>query len=621
MGKVLNSLLNSGLDNSMNHILIDRFVQLISRHIGLSFREQDRSGLSKKLSDRINILKLSSPEEYYQLLAKGATQRYSWLEERESDSARFFHQGKPRELSGAREWKELLALLTTGESYFFRDRGQFWLLKHLILPQIINQQRLMWYDGRIEKPGLRLWSAGCSTGEEAYSLAILVRELIPDWEDWQIFILGTDINIEAIAKARLGTYSDWSFRSISAKQKNTYFTIEKGKWKIEDDIRRLVTFRYGNLVEEGFLKAYDGIEQIDLILCRNVFVYFTAKAIALVLDNFYKSLRAGGYLMTAHAELHGQKLDNFETLVLPQSVIYQRRPRIWGEKNSTKRSPVAPLSPRALSSLNTEKPPASQTQAEGVFSSKPNANQRSSPAKASFPPLSSPQPGSKISLSAAPIVPSSVVPATSEASRKHGINQNRNLADSRTESQGADRFARPVCPLALERSDLETDVRPILDTAKTLFQKKAYPEAIAKAREVITIHPSYLDAYCLIANIYANLGDYQEAESYCKEAIKLNYGHLEPYYLLAKISEEKGDIEIAKSYLKRIIYLSPIAINAYLELASIYQKEGELKRAKKMWFNALEIVRGLPDDLPLENDGVITASQLKVYLNQILASK
>ena len=609
----------------MNHILIDRFVQLISRYIGLSFREQDRSGLSKKLSDRINILKLSSPEEYYQLLAKGVTQRYSWLEERKSDSAGFFHQGKPRELSGAREWKELLVLLTTGESYFFRDRGQFWLLKNFILPQIINQQRLMWYDGRIERPGLRLWSAGCSTGEEAYSLAILLRELIPDWEDWQIFILGTDINREAIAKAKLGNYSDWSFRTISAKQKNTYFTLKKGKWKIEDDIRRLVTFRYGNLVEEGFFKASDGIEQFDLILCRNVFVYFTAEAIALVLQKFDKALRAGGYLMTAHAELHGQKLDNFETLILPQSVIYQSRQRIWGEKNSTKRSPVAPLSPRALSSFNvTEKPPTSQTKAESVFSSKPNANQKSSPIKASFTPLSSPQPGSKISLSAAPIVPSSVVPATSEASKKnreHGINENRNLAYSETESQGEDIAARRVSALPLEKSDLETNVRPLLDIAKTLFQNKAYPEAVAKAREAIKIYPSSLDAYCLIANISANLGDYQEAEYYCKEAIKLNYRHLEPYYLLAKISEEKGDVEIAKSYLKRIIYLSPISINAYLELASIYQKEGDAKRAKKMWFNALEIVRGLPDDLPLENDGEITASQLKVYLNQILDSK
>ncbi|NER38917.1 MAG: tetratricopeptide repeat protein [Oscillatoria sp. SIO1A7] len=610
----------------MNHILIDRFVQLISRYIGLSFREQDLAGLSKKLSDRINILKLSSPEEYYQLLAKGATQSYSYLEERESDSAGFFRRGKQREMSGAREWKELLALLTTGESYFFRDRGQVWLLKNLILPQIINQQRLMWYDGRIERPGLRLWSAGCSTGEEAYSLAILVRELIPDWEDWQIFILGTDINPEAIAKAKLGTYSDWSFRTISAKQKATYFTVEKGKWKIEEDLRRLVTFRYGNLVEEGFLKASDGIEDIDLILCRNVFVYFTAEAIALALDNFYKALRAGGYLITAHAELHGQKLDNFETLVLPQSVIYQRKATIWGEKNSTKRSPVAPLSPGALSSFNfTEKPPVSQTKAESVFSSKPNASQRSSPSKASFPSLSSPQSGSKISLSAAPIVPSSVVPATSEASKKnreHGINKNRNLADSGTESQGKDRVAPEVSPpLALERSELETNVKTLLDLAKTLFQKKAYPEAVAKAREAIKMHPSYLDAYCLIANIYANLGDYQQAEYYCKEAIKLNYRHLEPYYLLAKISEEKGDVEIAKSYLKRIIYLSPLSINAYLELASIYQKEGDTQRAKKMWLNALEIVRGLPDDLTLENDGEITASQLKVYLNQILASK
>ena len=616
------------LDNSMNDILIERFVQLISRHTGLSFREQDRAALAKKLILRINILKLSSPEDYYQLLASVTTQRAywsDWSEATQSDSGLLF-QGNSREMSGAREWKKLLSLLTTGESYFFRDRGQVWLLKNIILPQLINQQRLMWYDGRIEKPRLRLWSAGCSTGEEAYSLAVLVRELIPDWENWQILILGTDINREAIAKAKLGIYSDWSFRTISAEQKNAYFTLKKGGWKVKEDIRRLVTFGYGNLVEEVFPKAADGIEQMDFILCRNVFVYFTSEAIALALQKFYKALRPGGYLMTAHAELHGQNLDNFETLVLPQSVIYQRREGTLGKQNVTKRSLELPLSNRARAPFNLpEKAPTSQKKAESLFSPKPKTNKKSSSAKTSFAPNSTPPPVSGTSESGAPVVPYPMAPAPSGSSNNNpgylGLNQNRNPGTAGKQRQEESQAPNAVSPLSLERNSGEKTVRPLLDLAKTLFQKKAYSEAIEKAREVIKLHPNYLEAYCLIANIYANLGDYQQAEAYCERAIKINYGHLDTYYLLAKIYEEKGDIEKAKSYLKKIIYLSPMSINAYLELASIYDKEGEDKRAEKMWANALEILQALPDDMALENDDKITNSQLKVYLNKILESK
>jgi len=282
---------------SVASVALQPMIALIARRTGLSIREQDQSSLEKKLSARLKDLRLPSLESYYQLLSG------------ETNASRA-------------EWATLLSLITTGESYFLRDRGQFQLLRDRLLPELIAKRRAIAGNGR---PSLRLWSAGCSTGEEPHSLAMVLQVLIPDLQAWDCFILGTDINPTAIAAARQGIYSHWSFRMMDANLQTQYFTARKQEWLLDDAIRQLVTFQTGNLVCDPFPNPASSIYDFDLILCRNVFIYFDSTAVATVLNKFARSLRPEGYLMVGHTELHGHSLGHLEARVFPESVVYQQR--------------------------------------------------------------------------------------------------------------------------------------------------------------------------------------------------------------------------------------------------------------------------------------------------------
>lgn len=291
----------------MNGELLQHFIQLIATHTGLHIRDQDRQSLASKIYDRMQLLNISSVDNYYQLLNDSNKKTSSSVE-------------TPSE----REWKELALQLTIGESYFFRDRGQIGLLNNTILPKLIEQKRQAYILNPHEKLSLRIWSAGCSTGEEAYSLAILVKELIPDMHKWQILILGTDLNLQAIAKAKRGIYESWSFRMVDPLIKQTYFKQRQQSWEIHEQIRSTVKFQANNLIKDSYPNSASDIQKMDIIICRNVFIYFDANSIAIVLDKFYQTLKTGGYLITGHAELHGQNLGKFHTKVFPESLVYQR---------------------------------------------------------------------------------------------------------------------------------------------------------------------------------------------------------------------------------------------------------------------------------------------------------
>src|SRR5262245_20228366 len=154
-------------------------------------------------------------------------------------------------------WQRLLYHLAIGETYFFRDIDA---LRERVLPRLIARRRT---DG---SRTLRIWSAGCATGEEPYTIAILLCELIDDVEAWKITILGTDINLEAINFARRGLYTQWSVRSVLPE--NPYLRPRGNRWQISDQIRRMVDFRYLNLIDNHI-----GLANADLVVCRNVLYY------------------------------------------------------------------------------------------------------------------------------------------------------------------------------------------------------------------------------------------------------------------------------------------------------------------------------------------------------------
>lgn len=526
----------------MHEALLQQFVSLIGETTGLQIRPQDRDLFVQKLQRRQQAAGYLTLEAYYHLLYEN------------------------RHNTGCPEWRELLALLTTTESYFFRDQGQFALLREVLLPNLIrSKQTLLSRSGQhSSKPTLRCWSAGCSTGEEAYSLAILLYEIIPNWEDWQVVIIGTDINQATLTTAQRGIYSDWSFRHTESNLRHKYFRLRNGEWEIRPEIRRLVTFYYGNLVQDPFPNAHLGLYDFDLILCRNVFIYFDAEAIQRVLQKFYASLLPNGYLITGHTELYGQTLPPFRVCSFPQSILYQRSP--------DQDLPVhRPAPTPAASTPPTPTPPIP---AAGSLPLLPLTTMPLPTPHPHHPPLSPPP-----------------------ASPPPGFTPNPELAQTAHEH-------------------LPSVSTPELATIVEMLEQGAYTQAIAAAQTLIQQQPQCLPAFCLMAEAYASLGAYAQAEAACKQALELNAWVLRPYYLLAQIAEATGDFEGAKVFLKRIIYLEPDAIHAYVELGNLYDREGNWARANKMWLSALEMLKKLTPDTPIEAVPTLTVTELQQYLEK-----
>jgi chemotaxis protein methyltransferase CheR len=224
-------------------------------------------------------------------------------------------------LSGqlVKEQEEILARhLTIGETYFFREQKSLDILESRILPDLIASRR-----GKDQR--LRIWSAGCSTGEEPYSLAILLSRLIPDLRDWQISILATDINSRSLGKAVQGIYGDWSFRGVPQEIRQRYFTqTPDGRYELTHAIRRMVIFSILNLADHTYPSLSTNTNAIDIIFCRNVLMYFESKQQQQVIRGFQRSLLEGGWLVVSPCETSPVFSSCFETVMFPGAAFYKK---------------------------------------------------------------------------------------------------------------------------------------------------------------------------------------------------------------------------------------------------------------------------------------------------------
>ncbi|MGE5659353.1 MAG: CheR family methyltransferase [Actinomycetota bacterium] len=493
----------------MNELLLQQFIELIATYTGLQMRPQDREALCQKIWARVRTLKLSSPERYYQLL------------------------GMPNPESQT-EWRELILHLTTTESYFLRDRGQFSLLKNLILPELISLKNHLHNSVGLPRM-LRLWSAGCSTGEEPYSLAILLRELLPDWEQWNLLILGTDINEEALEKAKGGIYSDWSFRLVDAQLQNQYFYQSKNGWKIAEHLRSSVTFRTGNLVKDEIPNFSNDIYNMDLIICRNVFVYFHSKFISLVLKKFYNTLQPGGYLITGHAELYGQDLDLFRAKVFPESVIYQRR------------------NPEEI---QPDLPPVNNREEAKLLNN--NAPERSISFVSAAPPASpvtvKPKPGAA-ALSSPLIVKKFESDSSPNALLKEAETCFRDKAYTE---------AIQKAEQAIQLSPHNFDAYYLLAQVHANIGK--YDQAIRHCKLASEIDSLSIFPYYLLAHIYEEKGDLEQAKNWLKRIIYLSPYSISAYLKMGDVYEVEGDLMRAKKmYRAAWDLLKKLPPNATLE--------------------------------------------------------
>ncbi len=215
------------------------------------------------------------------------------------------------------EEEEIISQLTVGETYFFRDEALLSILNNRLLPGLIERKR----EGTRT---LRFWSAGCATGEEPYTLAIILKELLPDLTEWQVFIQGTDLNRASLRKAKAGIYRSWSFRNTPDRLKERYFSDKgDGNFGIIPEIRKMVRFAPLNLAQAQYPSELNNTRDLDIIFCRNVLMYFTKETIADALGRFYHCLGPEGWLVTAPCEaLPSPNL--FLPVSLGQGTVYRK---------------------------------------------------------------------------------------------------------------------------------------------------------------------------------------------------------------------------------------------------------------------------------------------------------
>jgi chemotaxis protein methyltransferase CheR len=272
-----------------------QFRDLIYNHSGISFTEDSKYLLENRLDKRLSTLNLSGYRDYYH----------------------YIKYGPKRD----QEMMEVMNLLTTNETYFFRESFQLKAFTDEIIPEVVKNRDTQ--NGRT----LRIWSAGCSSGEEPYSIAMLILEH-PLLHGWNVEIIGTDISQRVLQQARHGVYSKSAFRSTDDYYIKRYFTEQPDGYRINDQVRQLVTISHLNMYDTDRIIL---LGRMDLIFCRNVIIYFDNSARKKVVSAFHGALRDGGFLLLGHSE----SLMNISTQFLLRhfrnDMIYQKPDRvIWG---------------------------------------------------------------------------------------------------------------------------------------------------------------------------------------------------------------------------------------------------------------------------------------------------
>ncbi len=224
---------------------------------------------------------------------------------------------KARHLQGETLRQKIIDRISTNETLFFRDKRPFELLQHKIIPDLIDARRAA-SSGFFPTP-IRIWSAACSTGQEIYSIAIILKDLLHDLTGYRIQLLGTDLSNTAIARAGRGEYNQFEIkRGLSEDALKKYFTFNGSAWKINDDIRAMVTFKKTNL-----MVPFNGLGKFDIVFCRNVGVYFNMTDRKKLFGNISRVMEKDGYLIIGATESLINVDPQYEPRRYLRSVFYQ----------------------------------------------------------------------------------------------------------------------------------------------------------------------------------------------------------------------------------------------------------------------------------------------------------
>ena len=289
---------------------IEQFRSILTCHLGLQFEDEKLDYLADVMLQRMHSV---------------GRARF------ESCSAYIAHLNASPKASA--EWRALAEQLTVNETFFFRNSDNFLALAENVLPERIR--------AKAQTKQLRILSAGCSSGEEPYSLAIMLREALPDLNDWDVKIVGIDINPTILLKAAQARYSEWSLRATSDDVRHRYFRANGADFVLAPEIQKMVSFEERNLVDEDplFWKSL----ACDVVFCRNVLMYFTPEIARSVVGRISQALVPRGYLFLGHAETLRGITPDFHLCHTHDTFYYQQRDHFEAELTQLDTLSNAPL--------------------------------------------------------------------------------------------------------------------------------------------------------------------------------------------------------------------------------------------------------------------------------------
>ncbi len=269
---------------------LKKFAGLVSKKLGLHFPPERLAELARKMAP----------------LAEGAG-----CQDLDSYLLRLMAQPLSKE-----QTKALALALTIGETYFLRDPRSYRAFEQQLLPKLLAAKG--------EEKNIRIWSAGCSSGEEPYSIAIILTRALADLDDWKVTLLGTDINPQALKRARSGIYSKWSFRNAPDWLMGYFTPLADGNYRIARHIRDMVRFEHLNLVDAGE-ETWSLAQGMDFIFCRNVMLYFQNQQIRETVARLHAALNDDGWLFLGPTEVDHQSLEGFTCLHCDGALVLQKR--------------------------------------------------------------------------------------------------------------------------------------------------------------------------------------------------------------------------------------------------------------------------------------------------------
>jgi chemotaxis protein methyltransferase CheR len=517
------------------------FQELLIEASGLQFEESRNQSLHLALWQRLQHRGYDSYREYYNLLK--------------------FHP------EGRLEIRELLDLITIGETYFFRNKAQFNVLMRFVLPEIIKRKI---FTG---DPCIRVWSAGCSRGDEAYSIAIAIMETLLSYSEWNISVLGTDINRNGLACSEEAIYTQKDIGHLEQEYLDKYFNIRGSTYHLKEDVKALVRFEYHNLAKDSFMT--ETIQNMDIIFCRNVIIYFDAPTTQRVIENFYDCLAEDGYLFLGHTETLWQINNKFERIEFPQTFIYKKT------LNPAREDPLKPfmaVPELAVANLTLSggPPPALYPDRSGPAFFEARGEKDQSGAIMSRRPENSASPveslGPKDETSSSGFKPK---PAG------WGVG---GLAFT----QGTD----------AEKTSFAYESGPGHQEIPGRFEQieKTRDVASASADNLITQDKSDFLTCLTKATILANEAKYKEAAEILGKLIEEDNLSVEAYYLLGVLSYKTGDLKGAEAQFRKVIYVTPDSVLAYFNLGNMYLYQKKFRAATREFKNAIRLLEKRPKD-------------------------